>query len=59
MSAKSNKGQIHGECCSICKYLHLGPVTTDHRYLMLSDSGNELIEKVEEEKDLGIIIDSV
>ena len=41
-----------------CKHLHLGSVTTDSKYFMPSDSGNVLIEKVEEEKGLGVIIDS-
>ena len=41
-----------------CKHLHLGSVTTDSKYFMPSDSGNVLIEKVEEKKGLGIIIDS-
>ena len=33
-----------------CKHLHLGSITTDSRYFMPSDTGNVLIEKVEEEK---------
>ena len=41
-----------------CKHLHLGSITTDSRYFMPSDTGNVMIEKVEEEKDLGVIIDS-
>ena len=41
-----------------CKHLHLGSITTDSRYFMPSDTGNVLIEKVEKEKDLGVIIDS-
>ena len=41
-----------------CKQLHLGSITTDSRYFMPSDTGNVLIEKEEEEKDLGVIIDS-
>ena len=41
-----------------CKHLHLGSITTDGRYFMPSDTGNVMIEKVEEEKDLGVTIDS-
>lgn len=50
----------YGKCSSIlkkCKHLHLGSITTDSRYFMPSDTRNVLIEKVEKEKDLGVIID--
>ncbi|MEW8547283.1 MAG: reverse transcriptase domain-containing protein, partial [Candidatus Thiodiazotropha sp.] len=41
-----------------CKHLHLGSITTDSRYHMPSELGNVQIDKVEEEKDLGVVIDS-
>ena len=40
-----------------CKHLYLGSAVTDSRYFISSDTGNVLIEKVEKEKDLGVIID--
>ena len=39
-----------------CKHLHIGP-SNPYDYFMPSDLGAVPIEKVEEEKDLGVIID--
>ena len=38
--------------------LHVGPQDTGYTYTMQTDNGPQAIEKVANEKDLGVIIDS-
>ena len=38
--------------------LHVGPQDTGYTYTMQTDNGPQAIEKVTNEKDLGVIIDS-